>query len=120
LSLIKSIKTIVVLIYFLHNEKHRRERKPSQNTGYRHTTTGKNIMSKLQISELNSTSLTVLNDQETSAVVGGYWFGNRISRSYNTQVGVNLSSINQGAGGGYYGGGYNSAYVSQRVYNSIG
>jgi hypothetical protein len=78
-------------------------------------------MSKLQVYELNSTSLTVLNDRETSAVLGGFSF-TQISRSYNTQVGVNLSSISQGAGGGYYygGGGSNYASVGQSVYNQIG
>jgi hypothetical protein len=76
-------------------------------------------MSKIQLSELTSNSLTKLNDRETSAVLGGFSF-TRISRSYNTQVGVNLSSINQGAGGGFFGGGSNSTYVSQSVYNSIG
>jgi hypothetical protein len=76
-------------------------------------------MSKLQISELNSTSLTVLNDRETSAVVGGGTFG---SYNYNTQIGVNLSSIYQGAGGGgfFSGGGKNKAVVYQSVHNSIG
>jgi hypothetical protein len=77
-------------------------------------------MSKLQISQLNSTSLTTLNNQEISSVVGG-WFGTNISRSGNYQLGLNLSSINQSAGGGYYyGGGSNSAYVYQNVRNSIG
>jgi hypothetical protein len=76
-------------------------------------------MSKLQLSELNSTSLTVLNNQETLAIVGGW--STLISRSGNYQLGLNLSSINQGAGGGYYyGGGSNSAHVYQSVSNSIG
>jgi hypothetical protein len=81
-------------------------------------------MSKLQIFELNSSSLTVLNSQETSAIVGGFFGGNVTSRSFNTQLGLNLSSINQSAGGGYGyyygGGGSNSAHVYQNVHNSIG
>jgi hypothetical protein len=75
-------------------------------------------MSELQISELNSTSLTVLNDRETSAVVGG---GTVKSYNNNTQIGVNLSSIHQLAtGGGWFsGGGKNKAFVGQHVSNSI-
>ncbi len=37
---------------------------------------GEQKMSKIQISELNNNSeLEVLNAQETSEVVGGYWYG---------------------------------------------
>jgi hypothetical protein len=75
-------------------------------------------MSELQISELNSTSLTVLNDRETSAIVGGFTF---YSYNNNTQLGLNLSSIQQLATGGgkASSGGKNKAFVHQSVYNSL-
>jgi hypothetical protein len=73
-------------------------------------------MSKIQLSELKATSLTVLNETETSAVVGGLIFGSSItSRSFNRQIGANSNLLVQVA---YYGG--NGAGVGQTVNNTIG
>jgi hypothetical protein len=74
-------------------------------------------MSKIQLSELKATSLTVLNETETSAVVGGFFGSSIISRSYNRQVGANSNLLVQ-LSSGYYGG--NGAGVGQTVNNTIG
>jgi hypothetical protein len=74
-------------------------------------------MSKIQLSELKSTSLTVLNETETSAVVGGFFGSSIISRSYNRQLGANSNVLAQ-VSGGFFGG--NGAGVGQTVNNTIG
>jgi hypothetical protein len=74
-------------------------------------------MANIQISKLNSTSLTVLNEKETSEVVGGFFFTSITSRSFNRQIGVNSNTLVQ-ISNGYYSG--NGASVSQTVNNTIG
>jgi hypothetical protein len=59
--------------------------------------------------------LTVLNEQETSEVVGGFFFTSITSRSFNRQVGVNSNTLVQS---GFFSG--NGAGVGQTVNNTIG
>jgi hypothetical protein len=73
-------------------------------------------MSKIQLSELKATSLTVLNETETSAVVGGFFFS-RTSRSFNTQLGANSNTLIQISSGFFSG---NGAGVGQTINNTIG
>jgi hypothetical protein len=76
-------------------------------------------MSKIQINELNSNSeLEVLNAQETTEVVGGYWYGGYYSSYYSDNDfavvdQVNANYTQQAALGGYFGDTYNSNSTSQ-------
>ncbi len=76
-------------------------------------------MSKIQINELNNNSeLEVLNAQETTEVVGGYYYGGYYSSYYSDNDfavvdQVNANYTQQAAFGGYFGDTYNDNYTSQ-------
>ncbi|MDJ0590783.1 MAG: hypothetical protein QNJ72_12415 [Pleurocapsa sp. MO_226.B13] len=79
-------------------------------------------MSKIQFNELNlnASELEVLNTEETTEVVGGYWYGygSYYSSYYSDNDFAvvqqsNYNSTQQAAFGGYYGNTINDNYTNQ-------